>query len=76
MHHVFTKDFTGAWRMLLGFGYQQDAEAAVRDFAEEFLQDYRHLPRQGQDYLIVKDVDLPCVNADMHELLEAAQAVA
>lgn len=77
MYHVFTKDLmTGRWQMLLGFGHAEDARAAVCDFADQFLEDYGHLPREGQDFLLVQDVHIAGLNADMHEMQQRAREAA
>lgn len=53
---IWEKDAFGGWRAAMTFESRAEAEAALKEWALEFMEEYGDAPGQGRDFRLTRDL--------------------
>jgi len=53
---IWEKDVFGGWRAAMTFASREEAEASLKEWALEFMEEYGEAPGQGLDYRLTRDL--------------------
>lgn len=56
VYAIWEKDVFGGWRPAMTFESREEAEAALKEWALEFLEAYGEAPDPGLDFRLTKDL--------------------
>ncbi len=56
VYAIWEKDVFGGWRPSMTFESREEAEAALKEWALEFLEEYGEAPEPGLDFRLTQDL--------------------